>query len=144
MLELEGLEPGPIVIEPMPFGPRVSREGLLESLAEPLVSMVQGSEYGLSVSSDQVSRDVPTDLNDAYARTAGQANVAHADQVRAGDATPAGELVDAGAGIDVYRAQALPHLPPPETGIASNLVPAPKPPADLVGGAEPPDLKDFG
>lgn len=143
MFELDGLEPGPIVVDDMPFGPRVSREGLLESFAEPLVNALHGSDVGLASSSDQVSRDVPRDLDAAYARSAGTAEEAHADQVTEGTGSAAGTLVDAGAGVEVYRGQVLPHLPPPTTGIDMNLVAPPKPPPELVGRNEPPELKDF-
>jgi len=143
VLELDGLEPGPIVIDDMPFGPRVSREGLLESFAEPLVNTLHGSDDGLASSSDHVSRDVPRDLDAAYARSAGTAAEAHADQVTEGSGSQAGQLVDSGAGVEVYRGQVLPHLPPPTTGVDMNLVPPPKPPQQLLGVPSPPDLKDF-
>jgi len=142
MFDLDGLEIGPIDVDELPLGPPLFAGPVFEPLVEPLVSTLQAGDVTLGASSTHVALDVPTDLDAAYQASVGVAYDAHSDQVREGTDSPAGVLVDAGGGVDAYRASVLPHLPPPSATVTSDLVPAPKPPTDLVGGVEPPATPD--
>ena len=142
MFHLDGLEPGPIADDVIPLGPRRFDGPIFEPLAEPVVTVIRGGDVALGASSTHVALDVPQDLATFYQGTAGQAEGAHADHVAAGSQSEAGVLIDAGVGVDVYRAAVLPHLPPPSTGVSFNLVPAPQPPPELVGNRPDIDVPD--
>lgn len=142
MFDLDGLEPGPIDDGILPLDGPLFGGPVFEPLAEPVVNVLRSSDAPLGASSDHVGRDVPMDLDAAYQGSAGVAEANHANQLGVGASSPAGVLVDAGAGVETYRAQALPHLPPPSTSVTSDLVPAPRPPSSIVGIPEPPDTRD--
>jgi hypothetical protein len=142
MFTLDGLEPGPIGDDDLPLGPPLFAGPVFEPLAEPVVTALRAGDVTLGDASTHVALDVPTDLAAAYQASAGVAEAAHADQLLEGDDATAGLLVDAGAGVDAYRAAVLPHLPSPSADVVSDLVPPPAPPGELVGGAEPPEIPD--
>lgn len=142
MFDLDGFEAGPIEDGILPLDGPLFGGPVFEPLAEPVVHVLRSTDAPLGSASGQVGRDVPMDLDAAYQGSAGIAEANHANQVSTGASSSAGVLVDAGAGVETYRAQALPHLPPPSTAVSSDLVPAPRPPSSLVGIPEPPDTRD--
>jgi hypothetical protein len=141
VFDLDGLERGPFVPADLPLAPALFGGPVFEPLVEPLVAVLGPGDGLLGAASSHVASDVPTDLDAAYQASAGQAEAAHADQVAAGADAQGGLFVDAGAGVEAYRASVLPHLPPPSADVVSDLTPPPSPPAELVTVPEPPETR---
>jgi hypothetical protein len=148
MLDGDGLEPGPIVLEDMPFGPRVSHEGLFEGHVDQLLGTLAGSDGPLQVLAHHAGDDVPTDIDASFAQTVGSAEEAHADQVHAGPQSIADSLTDSGEDVATLRASVLKYLPAPTAPIAASFDPPPdagiiktgygfeNPPPDTSGGVD--------
>src|SRR5205814_5726115 len=138
------LLPGPGAARgPLPLGPRVSRAGLFESLADLIAPTLTSADEGLRANSDSTGRDVPLDVNGTYAATAGVAEERNAMQSGAQDVTTAPTLIDTGTGADTYREAALPYLPQPDTPIDVPFQdpPAPPPAGEPPGeGGPPPEI----
>lgn len=127
MFSLEGLEPGPIEPGTLPLKPPLFDGPVFEPLVEPLANAVNGGESKLSAHQATMSYNLPTDIDTFFALTAGVAENAHYNQVQAGDGPSIAPIVDAGGGVDAYRTNVLPYLPPPSTSVPSKLIEPPKP-----------------
>lgn len=117
--------PGPFKRDAMPFGPRVSHDGLFAALVEPVANVLRGSEPVLKPAQDTVGRDVPDNIDATYATTVGDAEYQHAIQVSAGPLSEAAVLHDAGDGVDAHHAYAQPFLPSPDTPVQTGFVEPP-------------------
>lgn len=115
------LEPGIIDREPMPFGRRVSFEGLFERLAEPLAGSLGGSDGGLFSIQHTIAANVVDGLDGTFAATVGAAEAVAANNAGAGDDQTAHALVDNGGGVDAQHGASLPYLPPPNAPIDGNF-----------------------
>lgn len=119
------LEPGFIVREPMPFGRRVSYDGLFTRYVDELDGVLGGSDSGLAGASARVGDGVPQDLDSAYDGTIGVAADAHAAQVGAGSGSQAGSLISDGGNVDTLRASVLGYLPQPDAPVDTSFVDPP-------------------
>jgi hypothetical protein len=127
VFELDDLEPGPIVVEPLPFGPRVSRDGLFEGLADQLHGTLAGSDGALQSSASTAGDNVPTDIAAMFQGTVGSAEEAHYEQVQVGPQSSADALTDTGEDVAALRASVLRYLPAPNAPIAASFDPPPDP-----------------
>lgn len=116
-----------MVLEPLPFAPRVAREGLFEGLADRLVGTLQASDSGLSGLARDAGHNVPRDLDTVFALTVATAENAHATEARGGSQSVADVLVDSGDDVDALRQSVLRYLPQPSAPIAANFDPPPDP-----------------
>lgn len=115
------LEPGIIVREPMPFGPRVATDGLFESLAEPLVNALGGSDAGFFSLQTTIAGNVADGLDGKFSSTIGAAEAVTENNAGAGDDHTANQLVDNGAGTEAYRQSVLSYMPQPDAPIEGNF-----------------------
>jgi hypothetical protein len=115
------LDPGYIVREPLPFGPRVSYHGLFEQLAEPLVGALGGSDGPLASLQGTIASNSGAGLDGTFAATVGVAADVTANHAGAGNDQTAGALVDNGGGVDAQRGASLPYLPQPDAPIEGNF-----------------------
>ena len=115
------LEPGFIVREEMPLGPRVAVEGRFESLAEPLVDALGGSDGALFSLQTTIAGNVADGLDARFTETIGAAEDVADSHRGAGDDQTADALVDTGAGAEAYRQSVLRHLPQPDAPIDSGF-----------------------
>jgi hypothetical protein len=132
------LEPGPFAVrDPLPLGPRVSRDGLFESLLEPLAVALGASDPVLAPAQGAIATNSDDGLEATYLSTVGVAETVTADQAGAADDQTSDQLVDAGGGADAYRGSVLRYLPQPDASIEGDFIdaPPPTPPREL----EPPD-----
>ena len=137
------LEPGPFAVrEDMPFGPRVSRDGLFESLLDPLVVALGASDDVLTPASTAIASNTDDGLEATYASTIGVAETITADQAGAADDQTSDRLVDAGGGAEAYRGSVLRYLPQPSAPIEGDFLDPPPPIG--AGPGEPPDRGDRG
>jgi hypothetical protein len=115
------LEPGIINREPMPFGPRVSHDGMFAHFLEPLASTVNGGDAALFSHQQAIANNVADGLDETFATTIGAAEAIADNNRGAGDDQTAGVLVDNGGGVDAQRAASLPYLPQSDAPIEGNF-----------------------
>lgn len=115
------LAPAYLVRSAMPFGPRVSHDGLFEQLAESLAETLGGGDALLHGLQTAIAGNVADGLDARFTSTIGAAEVAAVNNAGAGDDQTAGVLVDAGGGVDAHRSVALPFLPQPDAPIEGNF-----------------------
>jgi hypothetical protein len=115
------LERGYIDREPMPFGRRISRDGLFEALAEPLVGALSGGDGGLFSLQATIAGNVADGLDALFVSTVGAAEDVAENNSGAGDDQTAHALVDNGHGVDAQRTASLPYLPQSDAPIEGNF-----------------------
>lgn len=115
------LEPGIIVREPMPLGPRIAHDGLFAQLVEPLVNALGGSDGALASVQTAIAGNVADGLDAGFASTIGAAERVADTHRGAGDDQTAGYLVDNGGGVDAQRDASLPYLPQSDAPIEGNF-----------------------
>lgn len=115
------LEPGIIDREPMPFGPRVSYDGLFEGLVESLAGTLGGSDGALFSLQTTIAGNVADGLDVEFASTVGAAEGVAENNRGAGDDHTANALVDTGAGSEAYRQSVLSYMPQPDAPIEGNF-----------------------
>jgi hypothetical protein len=135
------LEPGLVVHEPMPFGPRVGHDGLFEGLVEPLVGALGGGDATLFALQETIAANVADGLDARFVATIGAAEEAAVNNRGAGDDQTADALVDAGAGSEAYRQSVLRYIPQPDAPIEHDFRELPNFGAGHpgAGGVEPGD-----
>jgi hypothetical protein len=120
------IEPGPFTErEPLPLGPRISREGLFEQLAAQLVDPLSGADGGLDRLRATVGDGVPTDLDATYAATVGAADDAHASFAGSLDDRQGDTLADRGGAVDARRASVARYLPDADADVDASFVDVP-------------------
>jgi len=126
----------------MPFGPRVSRDGLFESLLAPLAAALGASDDVLVPRQTAIAGNSDAGLDATFVSTIGVAEDVTAGQAGAADDQTSDRLVDAGGGVESYRGSVLRYLPQPETPIVGDFLdtPPPTPPPSL----EPPEDRGPG
>lgn len=138
------LEPPLVVAEPMPFGPRVSYEGLFEQLAEPIANALAGADGPLASVQVAIGGNTADGLDGSFTSTIGAAEQLAAHQGGIVDDQVADRLVDAGEGSENYRQSVLGYLPQPDAPIVGNFEDFPRPPNQGTPGEikGPPDVVD--
>jgi hypothetical protein len=130
------LEPGPIVREPMPLGPRVFTPGLFASRAALLLGALRDSDAGFAAVELEIAGNAGDGLAASFAGSIDAAADAAANQANWRDDRTADTLVDAGGGADAYRQSVLRYLPQPDAPITTSFDDPPQPPspgADVPG-----------
>lgn len=129
------LEPGPFAVrDAMPFGPRVSREGLFTGLLDELAATLQGSDPQLELARQRVGDDLPQDLEATYASTVGDAADRTAAEQDGQDRSTAPALSEHGDQVERLRGSVLRFLPPPDVSLDTSFVDPPPVPRSF-----PPD-----
>lgn len=109
------LSPPLLVRAPLPFGPRISHDGLFAQLAGPLVDALGGADAPLGALQRDIAGNVADGLDARWTSTIGAAEEVADTHRGAGDDQTAHALVDTGAGADAYRQSVLSAMPQPDT-----------------------------
>lgn len=142
-------EPGPIVIEVLPLGPRISQPYAFESIAAQFVSIFAGSDVGLSGSVSALAPYIDRSLESAYNENVAPAFGGLDGLGASGDGAELAEIAATIDGVigDVGSQQTdLPGPNEAEPGSASGSTPDPgdfnpgaeAAPPRVVGPPEPP------
>lgn len=123
--------------EELPLGPRVIDETTFSRYLDELAPTLGSSDDVLLAASTTIANNDGAGLEEEFLETVGAA-AAVTDQHMHDDAdATAAELVDAGAGTDVRRAEVQPHIPDPDASIVSGFLALPSMPG-------PPDAAGTG